>query len=56
MGKYLVRNLPFWKEKGKVRKMTHTYHFDGFAREGGSDFCILINTLIGCMSWFGGSI
>lgn len=33
-----------------------TNHLDGLASVGGSDFCILINTLIGCISWLGGSI
>lgn len=41
---------------GNYYYLIWTNHLDGLASVGGSDFCILINTLIGCMSWFGGSI
>ena len=32
------------------------YHLEGCFNVGGRDFCIFTNTLIGCISWFGGSI
>lgn len=32
------------------------YHFFLLVNDGGSDFWILISTLIGCISWLGGSI
>jgi len=61
MAKYVVnkqssRNYIGNKTWVTVKQETVANHLLGWFNDGGLAFCILIRTLIGCISWFGGSI